>query len=73
MKTILRVRVMIAALMAFLLCFVQTVSAQITNPVFTTVEADVSGGFNLGLKIALSAIVALLVLGFFVKAIRAKK
>jgi len=45
-----------------------SVSAQITNPAFDDVEATVSGGFNLGLSIALAAAVALLVFGFFFRA-----
>jgi len=44
--------------------------AQITNPDFSGVSTTVSGGFNVGMGLAVAAAVALLVFGFFFRSAR---
>jgi len=68
MKRYLLLKVL--AVWAMILAFVSPVSAQITNPAFTTVSSTVGDGFNVGLALAVSAAVALLIFGYFFKAAR---
>jgi len=64
------VRAFTVACITFALAFVSSVSAQITNPSLTAVSDTVGDAFNAGLALAVAAIIALLVLGYFVRAAR---